>query len=140
MWKTASCKLPDGLIVADIDYMKGYRDFENDPERYSYDEGERFLSKIHANNQHYVPIVDSAIYAPNPEDPNDAYPAFERGVDANAFVMNPDGSLYIGAVWPGYTGNHPSSLVFDCRLSLHSIPRLGWRSVERQRRDRLVDR
>ncbi|KAK3393584.1 putative alpha-glucosidase precursor [Podospora didyma] len=99
----AKFEIPLETIWTDIDYMKGYRDFENDPERFSYEEGARFLSKIHGNNQHYVPIVDSAIYAPNPEDAADAYPSFDRGVEANAFVMNPDGSPYIGAVWPGYT-------------------------------------
>jgi alpha-glucosidase len=92
-------------MAADIDYMKQYRDFENDPERFSYEEGAQFLAKLHANHQHYVPIVDSAIYAPNPENPSDAYPPYDRGVEADAFVMNPDGSIYYGAVWPGYTGS-----------------------------------
>lgn len=90
--------------------MKGYRNFENDPSRFSYSEGAEFLTKLHANDQHYIPIVDSAIYAPNPEDPNDAYPPYERGVDSNAFMLNPDGSIYYGAVWPGYTGNTGGSL------------------------------
>jgi alpha-glucosidase len=84
--------------------MKQYRDFENDPMHFSYDEGAEFLAKLHANNQHYIPIVDSAIYAPNPENPSDAYPPYDRGIEAKAFVMNPDGSIYYGAVWPGYTG------------------------------------
>ncbi|KAK4462202.1 family 31 putative glycoside hydrolase [Cladorrhinum samala] len=90
-------------IWTDIDYMKGYRDFENDPVRFSYGEGAEFLARLHGRNQHYVPIVDSAIYAPNPENPADAYPTYERGLAADAFVKNPDGSIYIGAVWPGYT-------------------------------------
>jgi alpha-glucosidase len=84
--------------------MKGYRNFENDPVRYSYDEGAQFLSNLHANHQHYVPIIDAAIYASNPNNPNDAYPPYDRGVEADAFLLNPDGSTYIGAVWPGYTG------------------------------------
>ncbi|KAK4040072.1 glycoside hydrolase [Parachaetomium inaequale] len=83
--------------------QQSYRDFENDAVRFGYDEGAQFLAKLHANHQHYVPIVDSAIYAPNPEDPSDAYPPYDRGVEANAFLMNPDGSTYYGAVWPGYT-------------------------------------
>lgn len=84
--------------------MRQYRDFENDPVRYSYDEGAKFLDKLHANHQRFVPIVDSAIYAPNPNSPDDAYPPYERGLEANAFVLNPDGSIYYGAVWPGFTG------------------------------------
>jgi alpha-glucosidase len=84
--------------------MRQYRDFENDPVRFGYEEGAEFLTRLHANHQHYIPIVDSAIYAPNPQNPDDAYPPYERGVEANAFILNPDGSIYYGAVWPGYTG------------------------------------
>jgi alpha-glucosidase len=91
-------------VAADIDYMKAYRDFENDPLRFNYSEAAQFLGRLHAKGQHYVPIVDSAIYAPNPYNASDAYPTYNRGLDVNAFMMNPDGSTYIGAVWPGYTG------------------------------------
>lgn len=91
-------------MIADIDYMNQYRDFENDQVRFGYSELAEFLDKLHSNGQHYVPIVDSAIYHPNPENASDAYPIFDRGVEVDAFMLNPDGSLYIGAVWPGYTG------------------------------------
>jgi len=85
--------------------MNQYRDFENDQNTFAYDAGAEFLSKLHANHQHYVPIVDSAVYAPNPENASDAYPTFDRGVEAKAFILDPeDLDLYIGAVWPGYTG------------------------------------
>ncbi|KAL2158027.1 hypothetical protein VTH06DRAFT_4837 [Thermothelomyces fergusii] len=99
----AKFEIPLETIWTDIDYMKQYRNFENDPVRFSYEEGARFLAKLHANHQHYVPIVDSAIYAPNPDDPGDTYPPYDRGVEADAFMLNPDGSIYYGAVWPGYT-------------------------------------
>jgi len=83
--------------------MNQYRDFENDQNTFSYAEGAKFLGKLHENHQHYVPIVDSAIYAPNPENASDAYPTFDRGVEADAFMFDAEGDLYIGAVWPGYT-------------------------------------
>lgn len=96
--------IPLDTIWTDIDYMYQYRNFENDPERFGYAEGAEFLSKLHANGQHYVPIVDSAIYHPNPENSSDAYATFDRGVEAAAFMLNPgEEDLYIGAVWPGYT-------------------------------------
>lgn len=50
-----------------------------------------------------MPIVDSAIYVPNPSNSSDAYPTFNDGNDTGSYLLNPDGSLYIGAVWPGYT-------------------------------------
>ncbi|CAN8101423.1 unnamed protein product [Discula destructiva] len=99
----AKFEIPLETIWTDIDYMRQYRDFDNDANTFGYAEGAEFLSKLHAAGQHYVPIVDSAIYHPNPENASDAYPTFDRGVDAGAFMLNPDGSLYIGTVWPGYT-------------------------------------
>lgn len=99
----AKFSIPLETIWTDIDYMNQYRDFDNDAVRFGYSEGAEFLSKLHANGQHYVPIVDSAIYYPNPDNASDAYPPFDRGIDAGAFMLNPDGSLYIGSVWPGYT-------------------------------------
>ncbi|KAK7709058.1 hypothetical protein SLS64_006542 [Diaporthe eres] len=100
----AASDIPLETIWTDIDYMKSYRDFENDQNTFSYEEGAQFLSKLHANGQHYVPIVDSAIYHPNPDNASDGYPTYDRGLEAGAFMMNPDESLYIGSVWPGYTG------------------------------------
>lgn len=99
----AKFELPVETIWNDIDYMKSYRDFENDPVRFSYQEGAQFIDKLHANGQHYVPIVDAAIYHPNPSNDSDAYTIFDDGVDDDVFLKNPDGSLYIGQVWPGYT-------------------------------------
>ncbi|KAL7620180.1 hypothetical protein AAE478_009173 [Parahypoxylon ruwenzoriense] len=95
--------IPLETIWSDIDYMKSYRDFENDPIQYPYKEGAEFLSRLHQNNQHYVPIIDAAIYAPDPENASDAYAPFNRGLEHDAFLLNSDGSIYIGAVWPGYT-------------------------------------
>ncbi|KJR80878.1 alpha-glucosidase [Sporothrix schenckii 1099-18] len=95
--------IPLETIWTDIDYMNQYRDFDNDQTRFGYAEGADFLRRLHTNGQHYVPIVDSAIYVPNPSNKSDAYPVFDRGVAADAFLLNPNGSLYIGQVWPGYT-------------------------------------
>lgn len=81
--------------------MNQYRDFDNDRTTFGYEEGGRFLDGIHANEQHWIPIIDSAIYIPNPQNESDAYSTFDRGNATDSFMLNPDGSLYIGAVWPG---------------------------------------
>lgn len=117
------------LCRTDIDYMNQYRDFENDQVRYSYVEGAKFLSQLHESGQHYIPIVDSAIYVPNPENASDAYPIFNRGNASDAFMLNPDGSLYIGEVWPGmlnaprnlghsatFVVEHPRTLSFKVKV------------------------
>ncbi|KAI1349178.1 glycoside hydrolase family 31 protein [Xylaria sp. FL0043] len=98
----AKNEIPLETIWNDIDYMKTYRDFENDPERYPYDVGEKFISTLHENNQHYIPIIDAGIYVPIPGNQSDEYLPFERGLEQGVFISNPDGSLYIGQVWPGY--------------------------------------
>ncbi|KAL6713826.1 hypothetical protein ACLMJK_008320 [Lecanora helva] len=95
--------IPLEVVWTDIDYMNQYRDFDNDPIRFNYSEGESFLSNLHASGRHYVPIIDSAIYVPNPTNASDNYSTFDNGDMTNAFMINPDGSLYIGSVWPGYT-------------------------------------
>lgn len=95
--------IPLETIWNDIDYMFQYRDFDNDPIRFNYSDGKAFLQRLHDNGQHYVPIIDSAIYVPNPSNQSDAYPVFNDGNETNSYLLNPDGSLYIGSVWPGYT-------------------------------------
>lgn len=89
--------------MTDIDYMYLYRDFTNDPVSFPLAEGQEFLKRLHDGGQHFVPIVDAALYIPNPENASDAYATYDRGNEAGVFMQNPDGSQYIGAVWPGYT-------------------------------------
>ena len=97
-------QIPLENIWTDIDYMQLFRDFTTDSNRFPQDVGRQFLDAIHASGRHYIPIVDSAIYHPNPENASDAYGTYDRGHDLNAFMLTNDGSEeYIGAVWPGYT-------------------------------------
>ncbi|RAH85643.1 extracellular alpha-glucosidase aglu [Aspergillus japonicus CBS 114.51] len=109
-------EIPLEYIWTDIDYMHGYRDFDNDQHRFSYSEGAKFLSQLHDSGRYYVPIVDAALYIPNPENASDAYDTYTRGAADDVFIKNPDGSLYIGAVWPGYTvypdWHHPKATDF----------------------------
>ena len=95
--------IPLEVIWNDIDIWNQYRDFDNDKVRFPYDQGRDFLQKLHDSGRHYIPIIDAAIYHPDPNNETDAYPIFNDGNDTNSFLLNPDGSLYIGAVWPGYT-------------------------------------
>ncbi|KFY44739.1 hypothetical protein V494_01348 [Pseudogymnoascus sp. VKM F-4513 (FW-928)] len=90
-------------IWTDIDYMNQYRDFTLDPNSWSEEGGRDFLEKLHAGGRHFVPIIDAAIYVPNEANATDAYDTFARGNSSDVFMKNPDGSLYIGSVWPGYT-------------------------------------
>ncbi|KAK5008877.1 hypothetical protein LTR28_003379 [Elasticomyces elasticus] len=95
--------IPLENIWTDIDYMFQYRDFTNDPNTFSYEQAATFLANLTANHQHYIPIVDSAIYIPNPNNASDNYSVYTNGHEMDVFLKNPDGSEYIGSVWPGYT-------------------------------------
>ena len=95
--------IPMETIWLDIDYMDQYRDFTLDPVTFSPSGVADFFGWLHGNNQHFVPIVDAAIYIPNPQNASDAYDTYTRGNESGVFLTNPDGSQYIGAVWPGYT-------------------------------------
>ncbi|KAF2033078.1 hypothetical protein EK21DRAFT_59398 [Setomelanomma holmii] len=95
--------IPMETIWLDIDYMDQYRDFTLDPVTFSPSGVADFFGWLHGNNQHFVPIVDGAIYIPNPQNASDAYDTYNRGNESGVFLKNPDGSQYIGAVWPGYT-------------------------------------
>lgn len=90
--------------------MNQYRDFDNNAVTFPYSEGKVFLDKLHAAGKHYIPIVDSAIYVPNPTNGSDAYPPFDAGNDTGSYLLNPDGSLYIGDVWPGFVRCIPDSM------------------------------
>jgi hypothetical protein len=100
---TMTLKTNRTLKWLDIDYMNLYRDFEMDPNTFGVEAGQEFLGRLHENHQHWIPIVDSAIYIPNPDNATDAYPIYTRGNDTGCFMNNPNGTQYIGSVWPGYT-------------------------------------
>ena len=45
--------------------MDQYRDFTNGELNFPVSAGQDFLARLHAAGQHYVPIVDSNVYAPD---------------------------------------------------------------------------
>lgn len=77
--------------------MFQYRDFVNDPIRFPVNNS--FIPQLLASGRHWIPIIDSALYIPDPTNATDAYSPYNRGHEAGAFMLNPDGSEYIGAVW-----------------------------------------
>ena len=111
--------------------MFQYRDFSNDPNTFDYQEGQAFLSQLNANGQHYIPIVDSAIYIPNPNNASDNYSIYTDGNDRGVFLSNPDGSQYIGSVWVSSAGYNPSlrdMTADDCILRYLLTCTLYWGS------------
>lgn len=87
--------IPLETIWVDIDYMDQYRDFTVDPVTFPLSGVKEFFDYLHSKNQHFVPIVDAAIYIPNPQNASDAYDTYTRGNDTGSFLTNPDGSQYV---------------------------------------------
>ena len=86
---------------ANVD-MYQYRDWTLDPVSFAPDFAQ-FLDGVHASDQHWVPIHDAAIYHPNPNNASDTEDYFTAGDQLDIWMLNPDNSTYIGAVWPGFT-------------------------------------
>ncbi|EWC46792.1 hypothetical protein DRE_04037 [Drechslerella stenobrocha 248] len=96
-------QIPLETVWSDIDYMDRYRDWTVDENTYPQKEFKAWLDDLHGQHLHWVPIVDAAIYIPSPSSEKGMYPPYSRGHKLDVFMKNPDGSEYIGAVWPGYT-------------------------------------
>ncbi|KAJ8591089.1 glycoside hydrolase family 31 protein [Rhizopogon salebrosus TDB-379] len=81
----------------DIDLYHSYRDFTIDPVTFPGDELRAFIQELFLD----IPVVDVGIAVT--VNSTDVYDPFTRGVEEDVWIKNPDGSLYMGQVWPGYT-------------------------------------
>ncbi|XP_039263312.2 lysosomal alpha-glucosidase-like [Styela clava] len=87
--------IPLDVQYGDIDYMDEQRDFTYDHTTYA---GlPEYVKELQAGGKHYVIILDPCLTA---DDPPGAYPPYERGVAADAYVKNADGTDALGKVWP----------------------------------------
>ncbi|KAG9311239.1 glycoside hydrolase family 31 protein [Chiua virens] len=85
----------------DIDLYYAFRDFTTDPVMFPAEELHQMIEELVSNHQHYIPIVDIGLAVT--ANATDVYYPFSNGVAKDTFIKNPDGSLYIGQVWPGYS-------------------------------------
>ncbi len=84
----------DGLWL-DIDYMEGYRVFTVAAKHFPHPS--KALDGLSEKGRKVIPIIDPGVkYDPG-------YGVYERGREAGAFCLNPQGAEYIGLVWPGKT-------------------------------------
>jgi alpha-D-xyloside xylohydrolase len=77
--------------------MQAYRDFTLDSTNFPQSEVKSFVDGLHANGQHFVPIVDPGIMIYS------GYDAYESGVKKDLFVKDIKGNYYMTQVWPGPT-------------------------------------
>jgi alpha-glucosidase len=88
-------KIPADVIYFDIDYQQGYAPFTINREYFPT--FEKMISDFRAQGFHSILITDLHIK----KDPNHGYVPYDSGIKNDVFVRNPDGSVFVGKVWPG---------------------------------------
>ena len=88
-------KIPADVIYFDIDYQQGYAPFTINREYFPT--FEKMISDFRAQGFHSILITDLHIK----KDPNHGYAPYDSGIKDDVFVKNPDGTVYVGKVWPG---------------------------------------
>ena len=81
------------VMWTDIDYMELRRLFTLDPERYPLELVRDMVSHLHERQQHYILMVNSAVWAGD----NDVY---NEGVEQNVWQVRENGSEYRGEAIP----------------------------------------
>ncbi len=93
--KLRSERIPADVIWLDIDYQLKNRPFTVDPERFPH--FDQMIRDLRAEHLRTVVITDLHIA----DLPNSGYKPYDEGAAGDHFVKNPDGSTYVGVVWPG---------------------------------------
>ncbi|MCX6306910.1 MAG: glycoside hydrolase family 31 protein [Bacteroidetes bacterium] len=86
-------QIPCDVLYLDIDYMDSYKIFTWNKERFQ--QPKAMTDKLNGMGFHLATIVDPGIKVEK------GYFAYDEGVANDYFAKYPDGSYYIGSVWPG---------------------------------------
>lgn len=85
-------KIPADVLYLDIDYQVQNRPFTINRERFPH--FEQMVKQLGDQGFKLITITDLHIAKAD-------YPPYNEGMRMDAFVHNPDGSVYVGKVWPG---------------------------------------
>lgn len=88
-------RIPSDVVYLDIDYQYKNRPFTVDPKAFPNFPG--LVSDLRKQHFHLVNITDLHIA----HVPNQGYAPYDSGEAGSQFVKNPDGSEFVGIVWPG---------------------------------------
>ncbi len=87
--------IPSDVLWLDIDFQKNNMPFTVDPERFPA--FPQLVKHLAEDKFHLVVITDLHIA----KQPGIGYAPYDSGVASDRFVKLPDGSTYVGTVWPG---------------------------------------
>jgi alpha-glucosidase len=88
-------RIPSDVLYLDIDYQLEHQPFTIDTQKFPH--FEQMIADLRKQNFHVVAITDLHIA----HLPNHGYEPYDTGMAGDHFVKNPDGSVYVGKVWPG---------------------------------------
>ncbi|KAF3342813.1 Type 1 phosphatases regulator YPI1 [Verticillium dahliae VDG2] len=88
--------IPLETMWTDIDYMDARKVFTLDPRRYPIEKVRQIVDYLHEHDQHYIVMVDPAVAYEESDIVN-------RGRRDDIWLQHPNGSEYLGVVWPGVT-------------------------------------
>ena len=88
-------RIPSDVVYLDIDYQYKNRPFTVNPQTFPDFPG--LVSDLKKQHFHLVNITDLHIA----HVPNQGYAPYDSGHAGDQFVKNPDGSEFVGVVWPG---------------------------------------
>src|SRR5713101_1943329 len=88
-------KIPADVIYLDIDYQQGNAPFTINREYFPH--FEQMVADLRAQGFRLITITDLHIK----KDPGHGYTPYDSGIKNDVFVKNPDGSDFVGIVWPG---------------------------------------
>jgi len=88
-------RIPADVLWLDIDYQDRNRPFTVD--RKAYPDLPGLVAKLEAMKMKLVVITDLHIA----KAPNQSYAPYDSGIAADIFMKSPDGSPFVGPVWPG---------------------------------------
>ncbi|MCH4888287.1 alpha-glucosidase [Acidaminobacter sp. JC074] len=85
--------IPCDTIYMDIDYMKDFKNFTIDEERFP--NFESFVKDLKDDGFRLIPIIDAGCKI------EDGYKTHEEGVKNRYYCEDSEGKPFVGAVWPG---------------------------------------
>ena len=92
--------LPLDVIYLDIDYMRGYRVFTFDSQRFP--KPKALTERLARQGIKLITIVDPGVKHDPPGGTSDTrYFVFEQGLEKNYFQRRSNGELFVPRVWPG---------------------------------------
>jgi alpha-glucosidase len=88
-------KIPADALWLDIDFQKDNMPFTVDPVRFP--QFPQMVQQLARDHFHLIVIADTHIA----DKPNTGYGPYDSGTTGDHFLKNPDGTTYVGKVWPG---------------------------------------